>query len=70
MYYKDRVRNQGILERKPVIKLTNKSIEFHLELLSNGWEIGEILKNYPQLTKENVIAVGEYLTITYTSRGK
>ncbi|MGB9667500.1 MAG: hypothetical protein ACPL0D_00980 [Thermosulfidibacteraceae bacterium] len=38
MYHRDCVRNQGILERKPAIKVTSKSIEFILELLANGWE--------------------------------
>jgi hypothetical protein len=38
VYHRDCVRNQGILERKPAIKVTSKSIEFILELLANGWE--------------------------------
>ncbi len=60
MYYKDRVRNQGILERKPVIKVTSKSIEFILELLANGWGIEQILKNQEKFTREDMMTIGGF----------
>jgi len=45
------VIDEEICGGKPVIKGTRISVEFILELLSNGWTYEEILKNYPQLKK-------------------
>jgi uncharacterized protein (DUF433 family) len=45
-----------ILAGKPVIKGTRVSVEFILELLANGWSVRSMLRNYPQLKKEDVIA--------------
>ncbi|MGB9823394.1 DUF433 domain-containing protein [Thermodesulfovibrio sp.] len=61
MKYRDRIEiNPEILVGKPIIKGTRISVEFILELLANGWDIEKILKNYPQLTKEDIIAAIEY----------
>jgi len=61
MKYKDRIEiSQDILGGKPVIKGTRISVEFILELLVNGWDIQEIIKNYPQLSKEDILAAIEY----------
>lgn len=49
-----------MLVGKPIIKGTRISVEFILELLVNGWDREEILKNYPQITKEDIIAAIEY----------
>jgi len=38
------------------------AIEFILELLANGWTVEEILKNYPQLRKEDVTSALKYVT--------
>ena len=46
-----------ILVGKPVIKGTRLSVVFILGLLANGWSEQQILKNYPQLTKESLLAV-------------
>jgi uncharacterized protein (DUF433 family) len=51
-----------ILAGKPIIKGTRIAVEFILDLLSNGWTIEKILKNYPQLKKEDIIAVLKYAT--------
>lgn len=59
--YKDRIEiNPNILVGKPIIKGTRISVEFILELLSSGWAYEEILKNYPQLTREDILAAIEY----------
>jgi len=59
--YKERIEiNSKILLGKPIIKGTRISVEFILELLANGWSYEEILKNYPQLTKEDILAAIEY----------
>ncbi|MCS7366911.1 MAG: DUF433 domain-containing protein [archaeon YNP-WB-062] len=49
-----------VLSGKPVIRGTRISVEFILDLLANGWTIEEILENYPQLKKEDVIAALKY----------
>jgi uncharacterized protein (DUF433 family) len=50
-----------VLAGKPVIRGTRISVEFILDLLANGWTIEEILKNYPQLKREDVIAALKYV---------
>lgn len=56
------VINSNILSGKPIIKGTRISVEFILELLSSGMSIEEILKEYPHLTKKDILAVLEYAT--------
>jgi len=61
MRYKKRIEiNPNILVGKPIIKGTRISVEFILELLASGWDTEQILKNYPQLTKEDILAAVEY----------
>jgi len=52
--------DSDILGGKPIIKGTRMSVESILELLASGMEIGEILKDYPILKKEHVLAAIEY----------
>ncbi len=54
------VVNPKILVGKPIIKGTRISVDFILELLAHGWINEQILKNYPQLKKEDISAVLEY----------
>ena len=49
-----------VLSGKPIIRGTRMSVAFILDLLANGWTIEEILENYPQLKKEDVIAALKY----------
>jgi len=49
-----------ILAGKPVIKGTRISVDFILELLANGWSYEQILENYPQLKKEDILAAIAY----------
>ncbi len=61
MRYKERIEiNPDVLVGKPIIKGTRISVEFILELLASGWDTEQILKNYPQLTKEDILAAFEY----------
>jgi uncharacterized protein (DUF433 family) len=46
-----------ILLGKPVVKGTRLSVEFILGLFSEGWTEGQVLENYPTLTKESLRAV-------------
>jgi len=45
-----------VLGGKPVVKGTRISIDFILELLSNGWSQEEISRNYPSITGEDIYA--------------
>lgn len=54
------VMDPAVLAGKPVIKGTRLSVEFIIGLLSQGWDFQEILKNYPQLTKEDIQAALHY----------
>jgi uncharacterized protein (DUF433 family) len=45
-----------ILNGKPVIKGTRLAVEFIVDLLANGWTNNEILRNYPNLTQEDIRA--------------
>jgi uncharacterized protein (DUF433 family) len=49
-----------ILGGKPIIKGTRMSVESILELLASGVEIKEILKDYPILKREHILAAIEY----------
>ena len=49
-------KDPAILGGKPIIKGTRMSVESILELLASGMEIDEILKDYPILKKEHILA--------------
>lgn len=48
-------------ERKPVIAGTDISVEIILEKLKDGWFSGDIIKNYPGLTEEAILAAVKYV---------
>ena len=59
--YLDRITiNPEIMLGKPVIKGTRITVEIILRKLAEGMTIEEIIKSYPQLTKEDILAVLEY----------
>jgi len=61
MKYKDKIEvNPEVMAGKPIIKGTRISVEFILELIVSGWNTEEILKNYPQLKKDDIVAAIEY----------
>jgi len=49
-----------ILAGKPVIRGTRLAVEFVLELLAAGEPESEILRNYPGLTRDDVLACLSY----------
>ena len=51
-----------ILVGKPVIKGTRLAVELIVDLLAQGWEEKEILRNYPGLLHEDVTACLQYAT--------
>ena len=59
--WRDRIEtNPKILVGKPIIKGTRMGVDFILELLAQGWTYEKILKNYPQLKREDISAALEY----------
>ena len=57
MDWKGRISiDPNVLVSKPVIKGTRMAVAFIIELLAEGWTHDEILKNYPQLTAEDIQA--------------
>lgn len=48
-------------ERKPVIAGTDISVEMILEKLKDGWFSGDIIKDYPELTEEAILAAVKYV---------
>lgn len=61
MLWKERIIiDQEVLAGKPVIKGTRISVDFILELLGNEWSYEQIIENYPQLTKEDILAAISY----------
>jgi uncharacterized protein (DUF433 family) len=49
-----------VLVGKPLILGTRLSVEFVLDLLANDWTIEQVLSEYPQLEREDVMAVLKY----------
>lgn len=61
MTYHDRiVIDPEILVGKPVVKGTRLSVDFLLGLLADGWSESEILRNYPGLHREDLLACWAY----------
>jgi uncharacterized protein (DUF433 family) len=57
MTWQDRiVMDPAILTGKPVIKGTRIAVEFILELMAEGWDHEQILRNYPPLTDDDLQA--------------
>lgn len=58
-----------VLLGKPVLKGTRLAVEFIISLLAQGWSEAEILKNYPGLTREDILACLSYAsTILHEER--
>ena len=52
--------NPAVLTGKPVVKGTRLAVEFVLGLLAQGWTEAEIIRNYPGLTHEQILACVAY----------
>jgi len=58
MNWQERITlDPAILVGKPIVKGTRLAVEFILELLAEAWSHEEILRNYPQLTADDILAV-------------
>ena len=61
MIWEDRiVADPAVLVGKPVIKGTRLAVEFIVGLLAQGWTEAEVLRNYPGITREDVLACLAY----------
>ncbi|MDW8326958.1 MAG: DUF433 domain-containing protein [Anaerolineales bacterium] len=49
-----------ILVGKPVVRGTRLAVEFIIDLLAQGWSEAEVLRNYPGLTHEDILACLAY----------
>lgn len=49
-----------VLVGKPVIRGTRLSVEFVLSLMAQGWSEEEILRSYPGLVREDLLACLAY----------
>ncbi len=69
MAWPDRiVIDPEILVGKPVVRGTRLAVEFILDLLAAGEQEGDILANYPGLTREDIracLAYASYLAHEY-----
>lgn len=54
------VLDPDILAGNPVIKGTRLAVEFIIDLLARGWSEDDILRNYPGLAHEDILACLEY----------
>jgi uncharacterized protein (DUF433 family) len=54
------VVDPDILVGKPVVRRTRLSVDFLLDLLAQGWPEEEILRNYPGLQREDLLACWAY----------
>ena len=58
MQLEDRiVVNPQVLVGKPVVRGTRLSVDFLLGLMGQGWSEAEILRNYPGLEGEDLLAL-------------
>ena len=57
MNWRDRITvDPKVLMGKPVIKGTRIAVVFLMELLAEGWTHEQVLKNYPNLTSDDIQA--------------
>jgi uncharacterized protein (DUF433 family) len=50
----------AVLVGKPVIKGTRLAVEFIVGLLAEGWSEAEVLRNFPGITREDILACLAY----------
>jgi uncharacterized protein (DUF433 family) len=50
----------SVLVGKPVVRGTRLRVDFILDLIAQGWPEAEILRNYPGLVREDLLACVAY----------
>jgi uncharacterized protein (DUF433 family) len=54
------VIDPNVLVGKPVVKGTRLAVEFVIDLLAQGWSEAEVLRNYPSLSHDDILACLAY----------
>jgi uncharacterized protein (DUF433 family) len=54
------VLDPGVLAGKPVIRGTRLSVDFVIGLMADGWTEVEILRNYPGVSHDDLVACLAY----------
>ncbi len=54
------VADKAVLGGKQVVRGTRLAVDFVLDLLAAGWSEAQLLAEYPQLTREDVLACLAY----------
>ncbi|MFY9695712.1 MAG: DUF433 domain-containing protein [Xanthobacteraceae bacterium] len=54
------VLDPDVLAGKPVIRGTRLAVEFIIGLMADGWSESDILKNYPGIIHDDIIACLAY----------
>jgi uncharacterized protein (DUF433 family) len=54
------VVDPNILVGKPGVKRTRLAVGFIIDLLAQGWSEADVLKNYPTLTLDDILACLSY----------
>jgi len=54
------VIDSQILCGKPVVKGTRLAVEFIVDLLAQGWTESDIVKNYPGISRDDILACLAY----------
>ena len=57
----------SVLAGKPVIRGTRISVEFVIGLMAEGWNEADIIKNYPGITRDDLMACLAYARDTLSS---
>jgi uncharacterized protein (DUF433 family) len=61
------VLDPDVLAGKPVIRGTRLSVEFVIGLMADGWNVADILENYPGIEHCDVVACLAYARDTLSS---
>ncbi len=56
-----------ILVGKPIIRGTRLSVDFILDLMAQGWSEAEILRNYPNIERDDITACLAYACVAIRS---
>lgn len=54
------ILDPSVLSGKPIIRGTRISVDLVLELLASGWDDSTIIKEYPGLRREDILACIKY----------
>jgi uncharacterized protein (DUF433 family) len=54
------VTDPAIMVGQPVVRGTRLTVEFVLGLLAEGWTTSRIMRSYPRLKKEDILACVRY----------